>query len=76
MPSVNLRWIAKLLHVNAWKNFNRTVTQKLLWFGASNKFKIWLLNFQQMEVSVEVHKVIKCANSTIFPLQGEVLMTF
>ena len=70
MPSVNLRWIAKLLHINTWRNFNRIVTQKILWFGASDKFKIWLLNFQQMEVPVEVHKVIKCANSTVFYSSG------
>ena len=45
--------------INTGENFHRAVVHQLCWFGPKSKFKIWTLNFQQMEVYFEVPKIIE-----------------
>ena len=54
---------------NTWRNFHSTGTQQLRWFVAYKKLTILSLNFQQIDVSAEVHKVI------IFTIYSTVFFT-
>ena len=45
--------------INTGSNFHRTLAQQICLFDASNKLNILSLNFQLMELPVEVHKNIK-----------------
>ena len=60
--------------INTGSNFHRTLAQQFCLFGALNKLNILSLNFQLMQVSVEVHKIIKSTiYNTVLLLQVKVL---
>ena len=61
--------------INTGRNFRRTLSQQFCLSGASNKLNILSLNFQLIEVPVEVHKSIKfTTNNTVLLLQVKVFV--
>ena len=61
--------------INTGSNFHITLAQQFCLFGVSNKLNILSLNFQLMQVSAEVHKIIKFTiHNTVLLLQLKVLV--